>query len=106
MKTGLVISTTDSEILWNAFRFGCFAAERGDQVRAFLLGPGVEAEQRDTDQFPVSNQMQRFVDLGGQILACGTCLKIRNAGGSDLCPISTMADLYALVHECERVLSF
>ncbi|MBE7439514.1 MAG: DsrE family protein [Spirochaetales bacterium] len=106
MKIGLVITSTEPETVWNAFRFGCFALERGDELRAFLLGPGVEAERIGTEKFAVLEQMQRLVDLGGRILACGTCLKIRSENGSELCPLSTMADLHALVHECDRVLTF
>lgn len=50
--------------------------------------------------------MQTLVDKGGEILACGTCLKIRNSEGSDICPLSTMQDLYDIVTESDRVLTF
>jgi len=50
--------------------------------------------------------MQSFVDKGGDILACGTCLQVRQSEGSDLCPISTMADLYQLISESDKVLTF
>jgi len=50
--------------------------------------------------------MQAFADAGGEILACGTCLKLRKRGGSDLCPISTLEDLYRLIAEAERVVTF
>ena len=49
--------------------------------------------------------MQALVDAGGEILACGTCLKIRQQDGSELCPVSTMADLHRLVAESDRVIS-
>jgi len=50
--------------------------------------------------------MSLFIDGGGKIFACGTCLKIRRSEGSDLCPISTMADLYEIVRESDKVLTF
>ena len=106
MKLAIVIYSNDAESVWNAFRFGVFALGKGDAVTAFLLGKGVEAEGLDTPQFRVTEQMTAFVTNGGEIFACGTCLKIRHGEGSALCPLSTMEDLYRIVHESDRVLTF
>ncbi len=106
MKLGIVIYTTDAETAWNALRLGVFALKQGDQVKVFLLAKGVECAQLDTPQFGVSAQMQEFADGGGEILACGTCLKIRQRGASELCPVSTMQDLYELIRDSDRVVSF
>ena len=106
MKIGIVIYSTDAETAWNGFRFGVFALKQGDQVKAFLMAKGVECEKLDTPQFKVTEQMQAFVDGGGKILACGTCLKLRHSEGSELCPLSTMKDLHDLVKESDRVVSF
>ncbi|MDD2239472.1 MAG: DsrE family protein [Kiritimatiellae bacterium] len=54
----------------------------------------------------VPEQMQAYVDAGGTILACGSCLKIRHSEGSELCPLSTMKDLYDMVKESDRVVTF
>ena len=105
MKLGIVLYSTDAESAWNAFRLGVFALEAGDSVKVFLLAKGVECETLDTEQFQVSGQMRKFVDAGGEILACGTCLKIRNSGGSEMCPLSTMKDLYDLIRESDKVVS-
>ena len=43
---------------------------------------------------------------GGKVLACGTCLKLRQSEGTEICPLSTMNDLYQLVNECDKVLTF
>jgi len=106
MKLGIVIYSTDPETVWNAFRLGVFALKQGDTGSAFLLAQGVEAESLHSDKFPVKDQMQAFVDAGGKILACGTCLKIRSSSGSDLCPLSTMKDLYEMVRDSEKIVSF
>lgn len=107
MKLGLVIYSNDPETVWNAFRFGNHAMKHhGDEVRIFLLGRGVEVESLDTEAFKVTEQMDSFASAGGTLLACGTCLKLRQAGASDRCPISTMHDLYKLVAECDKVLTF
>lgn len=106
MKIGLVIYSNDPETVWNAFRLGNFALKQGDTVKAFLLAKGVECESLDTEQFKVTEQMQSFAEEGGQIFACGTCLKIRKSEGSQMCPLSTMKDLYEIVTQSDRVITF
>ncbi len=106
MKLGIVLYTADSETAWNAFRLALFALKQGDRVRVFLLAKGVECEQLDTGRFKVTDEMREFLTQGGEILACGTCLKLRQAEGSELCPVSTMKDLYELVRDSDRVLTF
>lgn len=106
MKLGIVVYSNDAETVWNAFRLGMFALKKGDTVRAFLLGKGVECESIDTEKFAVTDQMKSFASAGGKILACGTCLKIRHSEGSEMCPLSTMGDLYEIVQESDKVLTF
>ena len=106
MKLGIVIYSTDAETVWNAFRFGAFALKQGDSVKVFLLAKGVDCEKLNTKEFNVTGQMQSFVDAGGKILACGTCLKLRKSEGTELCPISTMKDMYDIVKESDKVLTF
>ena len=106
MNIGIVIYSNDPETVWNAFRLANFALARGDSVKVFLLAKGVECEALDTEQFNITEQMRSFVGAGGKILACGTCLKIRQSEGSELCPVSTMADLYELIRESDKVITF
>lgn len=106
MKLGIVIYSNEPETVWNAFRLGVFSCKQGDTVSIFLLGMGVEAESLSNDKFDVIGLMHSFIEAGGSILACGTCLKIRQSEGSDICPISTMQDLHALILDSDKVLSF
>lgn len=106
MKLGIVIYSNDPETVWNAFRLGVFSLKQGDAVSVFLLGKGVEAELLATEKFDVPSQMRNFVEVGGAILACGTCLKLRQSAASDICPMSTMQDLHALIRDSDKVLSF
>ena len=106
MEIGIVIYSDDSETVWNAFRVGNFAVKEGDEVKVFLLGRGVECESLDTDKFKVTEQMQTLVDNGGEIFACGMCLKIRQSEGSEICPLSTMKDLYEIIKGCNKVVTF
>jgi uncharacterized protein involved in oxidation of intracellular sulfur len=79
---------------------------KGDTVRTFLLAKGVECEAINTEKFKMTEQMKSYLAAGGKIRACGTCLKIRHSEGSDMCPISTMDDLYEIVHESDKLLTF
>jgi uncharacterized protein involved in oxidation of intracellular sulfur len=106
MKIGIVISTEEPETAWNAFRFANFAAKQGDSVRVFLIGRGVEYEKASTAKFDAAAQARDFLKAGGAVFACGTCLKSREQKESDICPVSTMKDLYDLVKESEKLLTF
>jgi sulfur relay (sulfurtransferase) complex TusBCD TusD component (DsrE family) len=50
--------------------------------------------------------MQLFVDGDGKILACGTCLKIRHSEGSGMCTLSMMKDLYEIIKNSDKVVTF
>ena len=105
MKIGVVISTNDPETVWNAFRFASFSMDAGDEVKVFLIGKGVEAEIIEDERFNAREQMEKFIEKGGKILACGTCLKIRESD-AEICPISTLKDLHEIVKESDRLISF
>jgi len=106
MKLGMVIYSTDSETVWNAFRLGVFALQQGDMVAAFLLARGVECRSLDNEKFKVAEAMDQFIAAGGRVQACGTCLKLRNSTDSGVCEISTMRDLYEITHVSDKVLTF
>lgn len=106
MKIGMVIYSNDPETVWNAFRFGNFAIGEGDSVKVFLLAKGVEAESLNTDKFKVTDQIKRFVENGGKIFACGTCLTIRKKESSEMCPLSTMQDMYNIIKWSNKVITF
>ena len=106
MKIGIVIYSGGSETVWNAFRFGNFALAMDDEVRVFLLGKGVESELIDTDKFKVTEQLQMFVNNGGRILACGTCLKIHQLEASEMFTVATLNDLYDILKGSDTIVTF
>ncbi|MEK6982093.1 MAG: DsrE family protein [Candidatus Micrarchaeota archaeon] len=106
MKLGVVISSEDIESIWNAFRLANFSKKEGDDVSVFLVGKAVDYEEKSTDHFPAKSEAERFVSSGGAILACGTCLKLRNKSGDNLCPMSSISELYALVKDSDKVVCF
>lgn len=106
MKIGIIVYSNDPETVWNAFRFASFALKQGEGVKCFLTGRGVEAENLDTDRFKVTEMMRGFVEAGGQVFACGTCLKLRSRDGTELCPLSNMRAMLDIIQESDRVLTF
>ncbi len=106
MKLAMVISRTNPEVVFNAFRLANFSRKDGDEVKVFLLAEGVELDGINDPKFDVRGQAESFFQAGGQILACGTCLKLRNSQGSEPCPLSTMKDLHSLIRDADRVVAF
>lgn len=106
MKIGVIISSNDAETCWNAFRFANFSLNNKDEVNIFLIGKGVEYEQISNDQFNIIEQAEKFLQSSGKIYACGACIKLREQKESNLCPISSMKDLYKIVKESDKVVTF
>ena len=105
MKLGIIISTSEPETVWNVYRLANFALNEGDKVKVFLLANGVESEV-GSEKYNVREQIDQFTSKGGEIYACGTCLKSRQMDSRDTCPLSSMKDLYQIVKESDKVLSF
>jgi len=53
-----------------------------------------------------NNPLSGHQKAGGKILACGTCLKIRGTDQTELCPLSSMKDMHAIITESDRLLTF
>ncbi len=105
MKFGIIITQTDPETVFNALRLALYSLEKGDEVRIFLSGRGVEIDQTEDEKFNVKEQAQKVLDAGGEFLACGACLKLRNSEGSEVCPLSTLKDQYELVCDSDRLVT-
>ena len=106
MKIGVVISSNDAETCWNALRYANFCLGQKDEVKIFFMGKGVEYQNIGTDKFNTVEQTQAFAQSGGRIYACGSCIKSREQEGSEMCPISTMKDMYDIVKESDKVVTF
>ncbi|KAF0134804.1 MAG: uncharacterized protein involved in oxidation of intracellular sulfur [Candidatus Saganbacteria bacterium] len=106
MKIGLIISSNDAETCWNALRYANYSLEQKDEVKVFLMGKGVEYQKVSTDKFNTIEQADKFLQSGGKIYACGTCIKAREQEGSEMCPISTLKDMYEIVRESDKVVTF
>ena len=106
MIIGMVISQVDPETVWNAFRFANFSLVKQHDVRTFLIGKGVECVEIVSEEFPVIDEINKYVESKGEIFACGTCLVSRNKEGTPICPMSSMKDLMDIVEKSDRILTF
>ena len=103
---GIVISSNDVETIWNAIRFANFSKNQGDTVNIFLLGKGVELDTLVKTNTDLKEQTDAFLESGGTILGCGTCLQSRKYNEPQVCKFSSMKDLYDLVRKNKIVLTF
>ena len=107
MKLSIILSTNNGETNWNAFRLANLALSKADTVSVFLLGEGVEYQQASPRQFNIKEQVETFLQSDkARIIACGTCMAIRKQGGSQECPEGGIEDLYNLVADSDKVLTF
>jgi len=106
MKIGIIIETKEPEKAWNAFRFAVTAKKQNHEVKVFLMGEAVECEGLIHEKYNVDEQLKNFVSTGGEIMACGTCLKSRQKDGTESCPLSTMVDCLGIVEWADKIITF
>lgn len=105
MKLGIILNTNIPESVFNALRLGNTALSAGYNVHMFPLGSGVEIEIIKDTALDVPDVLGKFIKAGGNILACGTCLKIRQQAGG-VCPVSTMSQLLEIITNSDKVITF
>jgi uncharacterized protein involved in oxidation of intracellular sulfur len=103
---GMVIYSNDVETVWNAFRLANHSKNQGDTVQIFLLAKGVEVDKLVDDNKDLKEQVDAFLEKGGEIQGCGTCLKSRKNDEPQVCTFSSLADLYAVIRKNKIVLTF
>lgn len=103
---GIVIYSNDIETVWNALRLANYSKNQGDTVSIFLLAKGVELDNLVKTSSDLKEQSDKFLDSGGIIQGCGTCLKSRKNNEPQVCTFSSLADLYELIRKNKIVLTF
>jgi sulfur relay (sulfurtransferase) complex TusBCD TusD component (DsrE family) len=106
MKIGIIIETKEYEKAWNAFRFAVTSKNLGHEVKVFLMGEAVECEGMIHEKYNIDQQLKNFVKAGGELFACGTCLKSRQMDGTEACPISSMTDCVNIVKWADKTVTF
>ncbi len=106
MKIGIVISTNDPEMLWNAFRFANLCLNEMHDVSVFLNARAVEYENADSEKFNIRELVKLFVLSEGRLRACGKCLGFRDIEENEYCRKGSQKDLYEMVISSDKLLSF
>ena len=105
MQLGIILETNDAERVWNAFRLANTALDSGHTVETFLLGDGVEAPDLEHEKFNPHGVMAKYVNNGGSLFACGTCMDSREIEPDELRPRSTMGDCLRIVEDADQTLT-
>ena len=103
---GMVIYSNDTETVWNALRLANYSKAQGDTVSIFLLGKGVELDNLVKTNSDLKEQVDKFLDSGGTIMGCGTCLRSRKNNEPQICKMSSLKDLYEIIKKNNTVLTF
>jgi len=111
MKISVIIDSNDSETVWNALRFAVTALIYENTVTIFLLGKGVETPTLSTLKYDIIEQLALFRENGGTMIGCGVCCENRKDSMPTLvkelnCELGSMQQLYAIVAESDKVLTF
>ncbi|TCV87339.1 DsrE family protein [Sulfurirhabdus autotrophica] len=111
MNIAIIIYSNDSETVWNAFRFANTSLVYSNQVTVFLLGKGVESGMVSTLQFDIQEQISLFKESGGLMVGCGVCCENRKDEMPSLtedldCEMGSMQQLYGIVAEADKVITF
>jgi len=107
MKLVIILTTNHVETNWNALRLANLALKKGDEVNIFLLGEGVEYDKFSTEKFNIIQQVDTFLqESKSKIVACGTCMKLRQQQSTKTCPLGGLEDFYSLVAASDKVLTF
>ena len=106
MKLAIILTSTNAEKNWNALRLANLSLNQGDKVSIFLFGEGVEYLKNSSKDFEVLKQVEAYLSNNGEILACETCMNIHHQNGDKTCPISGIKELYTLIKESDKVVTF
>jgi predicted peroxiredoxin len=103
---GIVISSGDAEIVWNALRLGIAAQSKGDSVVIFVISKATDVFIKDSSGFDISKTSLQFVKNGGDIYTCATCAKMRHTDNVQMCTITSIYDLYEIIQRSKRMVTF
>jgi uncharacterized protein involved in oxidation of intracellular sulfur len=106
MKLGIIIYSNDVETISNAFKLSLYALKEKDSVNIFMMGKAVECKLINTEKFKLKDQMNEFKKLNGELLWCTTCADIHGTPCVESPLLMTTMDLYKIIKENDKVLTF
>jgi len=68
MHLGMILSSSDPDILWNALRFANFSLEQGEDVTILLNSHAVAYHEVDSPKYKLEELFKTFALSEGRIL--------------------------------------
>lgn len=107
MKVAVILSTNETEKVWNTLRLSNTFLCEGHEVSIFLMNSGVEAEFINHELFDIQNNWQLFLKQGGNVISCGTCLQFRTLTDKvSISKVGNLLDCATLIETADKVLNF
>ena len=106
MKLGILVTTKNPEKVWNMFRLANLAVVERDDVKIFFMSDGVEYDTVSTEKYDILKLAKDYLNFGGKLFACTTCMERRKKQPNEYTPLGTLKDLYAMIKESDKLLSF
>ena len=106
MKLGILVTTKNPEKIWNVFRLANLALVEKDDVKIFFMSDGVEYDTVSTEKFNILKLAKDFLTFGGKPYACTTCMEQRKKQPNEYTPLGTLKDLYSMIKESDKLLTF
>lgn len=105
MRLGMIVQIDDADRVWNGIRLANTALNAGHSVDVFLLGDGVAAPDVEHEKINPRGIIRKYLNEGGTLLACGTCLDSRGIEPNELRPRGTMEDCLRIVEQADEILT-
>ncbi|WP_456464815.1 DsrE family protein [Desulfurobacterium sp.] len=90
----------------SAMKFANIAVDAGNEVKVFFLGEYFDTKIINAEEVNLKERMESFLEKGGQLYTCGTCIVIEKYVDTGACPLSTMEDLYEIVEWADKIIHF
>lgn len=101
----MIVQTADAERVWNGLRLANTALEAGHSVDVFLLGNGVTAPDVSHEKINPRGILRKYLEEGGTLFACGSCLESRSIEPDEFRPRGTMKDCLRIIEHADEVLT-
>ena len=103
---GLIISSGDAETVWNALRLAVVAESKGDSVVIFVVNKAVDVFIKGDSKYDVFKLSKQLTAKNVDIYTCATCAKARNTENIQMCTITSIYDMYDIINQSKKIISF
>jgi len=106
VKLGIILTTMDYEMIWNALRVATEAKNRNNEVKVFLMGEAMNLENLTHNKYNVMAQISAFMDLGGKFIVRGEIPLDIETENAEKCIYSAMNKCIDVIEWADKVVSF